>query len=183
MADVRPETLDQAASKTAASPPRKGPVATTPPEATLPPARRPSPGGTATEATPLSGRRVLVLGGTHLDVVTARTRVVELGGSAAVLMSRSVTDVLLLTGGKSDRRMRGVAVLRLPVRDEHWFVPPTAPTPADTSADRSRDGALPRPRAPDVLPRGGGVRLPAPPSGTPSPHWYLTATWGTEGSV
>ncbi|WP_281180098.1 exonuclease domain-containing protein, partial [Nocardia amamiensis] len=53
---------------------------------------------------PLAGRRVLVLGGTHEQAVDARARVVELGGSAAVNMSARVTDVLVLAGGRSDRR-------------------------------------------------------------------------------
>jgi DNA polymerase-3 subunit epsilon len=63
---------------------------------------------------PLAGRRVLVLGGTHPEAVAARSRVVELGGAAAINLSASVTDVVLLAGGDADRRMRRIVPLGLP---------------------------------------------------------------------
>jgi DNA polymerase-3 subunit epsilon len=42
---------------------------------------------------PLSGRRMLVVGGTHDEAVLARLRIGELGGSTSVNMSATVTDV------------------------------------------------------------------------------------------
>lgn len=138
-----------------------------------------APGGTARNAVPgpsapvpgkvLAGRRVLVLGGTHPEAAAARTRVVALGGSAAVNLSASVTDVLLLPGGDRDRRIRRITALLLPVHDAEWLTAPTASEPDSGSA---------RPEAPRVLPRGGVLDLPAPTGGSASP-WHVTATWAT----
>ncbi|TXL90998.1 TerD family protein [Streptomyces sp. IB2014 016-6] len=116
---------------------------------------------------PLAGHRVLVLGGAHVDAASARTRVVDLGGSAAVNLSASVTDVVLLADGVRDRRMSRITALELPVHDEHWLTAPTAAAPG---------GAAVRPRNPHVLPRGGVIDLPMP-HGAPAPEWYITAGW------
>ncbi|MFC8079038.1 TerD family protein [Streptomyces sp. NPDC057307] len=116
---------------------------------------------------PLSGHRVLVLGGVHAAAVAARTRVVELGGSAAVNLSASVTDVVLLASGERDRRMSRITALELPVHDEHWLTAPTAAAPGSATA---------RTREPHVMPRGGVIDLPMP-HGTPAPEWYVTAGW------
>ncbi|MEY6564041.1 TerD family protein [Streptomyces sp. PGLac3x] len=130
----------------------------------LPAPRRPAP---VAAGGPLAGQRVLVLGGPHAEAAAARTRVVEQGGSAAVNLSRGVTAVVVLAGGESDRRMRRIAELGIPVRDERWLA-----GPADTGRP-----AAPRSGAPRVLPRGGVVDLPAPPSGTPAPTCHVTAAW------
>ncbi|WP_459002300.1 hypothetical protein [Streptomyces sp. SD15] len=60
---------------------------------------------------PLTGGRVLVLGGAHAGAgaAAARTRIVKLGGSAAVNLSASVTDVVLLPGGENDLRPPGTS--------------------------------------------------------------------------
>jgi DNA polymerase-3 subunit epsilon len=108
-----------------------------------------------------------VLGGAHPDAVAARTRVVELGGSAAVNLSAGVTDVVLLPGGELDRRMRRITALGLPVHDELWLTAPAA---------AAANEATERPQAPHVLPRGGVVDLPMTP-GAPASPWHVTATW------
>ncbi|MFJ2761981.1 TerD family protein [Streptomyces prasinus] len=131
--------------------------------------RRPKPSAGAADK-PLAGRRVLVLGGAHADAVAARTRVVELGGSAAVNLSASVTDVVLLPEGQGDRRMKRITALGLPVHDPHWLASPTA-------ADRSAVAL--RPWEPHVMPRGGVVDLPMP-HGGPAPEWYVTAGWAPQ---
>ncbi|MEU5348046.1 TerD family protein [Streptomyces sp. NPDC020766] len=123
-----------------------------------------------TLGTPLTGHRVLVLGGVHADAVAARTRVVELGGSAAINLSASVTEVVLLTGGPQDRRMNRVLALELPVHDAHWLIAPTA---------AGRVTATVRAREPKVMPRGGVIDLPMP-HGTASPEWYVTASWAPQ---
>lgn len=127
----------------------------------------------------LAGHRVLVLGGTHTEAADARSRIVELGGSAAVNLSRSVTDIVVLSGGESDRRMPRIAELGLSVRDEWWLVDPataiatTIAPVADTEAavaeapDTSVGGATSH-----ILPRGGVIDLPAPVS-----PWHVTASW------
>ncbi|MFE0426194.1 exonuclease domain-containing protein, partial [Streptomyces sp. NPDC058953] len=92
------------------------------PDAPVPAPRTPrSTGPVPASARPLLGRRVLVLGGTHPEAVAARTRVVELGASAAVNLSRSVTDVLLLGGGETDRRIRRITELELPGHGVEWL--------------------------------------------------------------
>ncbi|GHB30860.1 hypothetical protein GCM10010306_024610 [Streptomyces umbrinus] len=119
---------------------------------------------------PLAGHRVLVLGGVHADAAAARTRVVELGGSAAINLSASVTDVVLLAGGEKDRRMSRITALELPVHDGHWL---TAPASID------RGTAAVRAQKPQVLPRGGVTDLPVP-HGRPAPDWYITASWAPQ---
>ncbi|MYR43810.1 TerD family protein [Streptomyces sp. SID5910] len=126
---------------------------------------------------PLAGHRVLVLGGTHTEAVDARSRVVELGGSAAVNLSRSVTDVVVLSGGENDRRMARIMELGLSVHDAQWLVDPastaTVATPvADVDAGAGVAEASAGPAAPHVLPRGGVIDLPAPAS-----PWHVTASW------
>ncbi|EFE66218.1 conserved hypothetical protein [Streptomyces viridosporus ATCC 14672] len=185
LADVRPGTAHEttAARVAPVTEPEAeqvgpvGPVSTTtsavptPEAAASPcvpvPAPRPSEPSAGTSGKPLAGRRVLVLGGVHADAAAARTRVVELGGSAAINLSASVTDVVLLPGGEGDRRMRRITALELPVHDLHWLASPTA-------TDR-RAGAL-RPQEPHVMPRGGVIDLPMP-HGEPAPQWYVTAGW------
>ncbi|MEW2245919.1 TerD family protein [Streptomyces sp. NPDC006975] len=134
------------------------------------PAPRQSGPSAGSSDKPLAGRRVLVLGGVHTDAAAARTRVVELGGSAAINLSASVTDVVLLPGGEDDRRMRRITALELPVRDLHWLASPTA-TDHNAVAVRLQD--------PHVMPRGGVIDLPMPHSG-PAPEWYITAGWAPQ---
>ncbi|WP_439811936.1 TerD family protein [Streptomyces sp. P9-2] len=139
------------------------------PVAAVPSPRRPQPSARAADK-PLAGHRVLVLGGVHADAVAARVRVVELGGSSAINLSASVTDVVLLPGGEKDRRMKRINALELPVREPHWL---DAPTTADRSPSASRK------QDPQVLPRGGVVDLPMP-HGGPAPEWYVTAGWAPQ---
>lgn len=119
---------------------------------------------------PLTGHRVLVLGGVHADAAAARTRVVELGGSAAINLSASVTDVVLLARGEQDRRMSRITALELPVHDGPWLTAPSA-TEQGTAAVRAQE--------PRVLPRGGVTDLPVP-HGRPAPDWYITAGWAPQ---
>ncbi|MGX1812913.1 TerD family protein [Streptomyces albidoflavus] len=143
----------------------------------VPAPRRPEP---VAAGGPLAGQRVLVLGGPHAEAAAARTRVVERGGSAAVNLSRSVTAVVVLAGGERDRRMRRVVELGIPVRDAQWLGEPTG-TGALAALTAVRPAEEPatavRSRTPLVLPRGGVVDLPAPPSGTPAPTCHVTAAW------
>ncbi|MFF3376831.1 TerD family protein [Streptomyces sp. NPDC002680] len=147
--------------------PETAALPTSAPGVSVPTPRQPEP-STRTLAKPLAVRRVLVLGGAHADAAAARTRVVELGGSAAVNLSASVTDVVLLPGGEGDRRMGRITALGLPVHDLHWL---TAPTATDQGVS-----APPRPWEPHVMPRGGVIDLPMP-HGRPAPEWHVTVGW------
>ncbi|WP_398856750.1 MULTISPECIES: exonuclease domain-containing protein [Streptomyces] len=192
LGDVRPGVLHQGpAPRTDASVAEAAPA----PVPVLPPQRpaEPTPDASAAPAAPaapaerpLAGRRVLVLGGAHPEAAAARGRVVELGGSAAINLSRSVTDAVVLAGGENDRRMRRITELGLPVRDEQWLDDPAVaagvPKPG-TGAEMTvaTEAAVERSQAaPHVLPRGGVVDLPAPPTGTPAPQWHISATWAQQ---
>ncbi|MET7869012.1 TerD family protein [Streptomyces cyaneofuscatus] len=145
------------------------------PVAAVPTPRRPTPA--TTTGRPLARRRVLILGGTHPAAAAARTRVVELGGSAAINLSRTVTDAVLLPGGEADRRLRRMPELGLPVHDEHWLNAPGATSPATDSSSPEREAD--RPPSPLVLPRGGVVDLPVPQRDA-APLWHITAAWAPQ---
>lgn len=74
----------------------------------------------------LTGRRVLVLGGGHEEAAEARARALYMGASAAVNLSASVSDVVVLPGGETDRRMGRIATLGLPVHADDWLLAPTS---------------------------------------------------------
>ncbi|MFE2476980.1 TerD family protein [Streptomyces sp. NPDC059389] len=118
----------------------------------------------------LAGRRVLVLGGLHQDAADARARVVALGGAAAVNLSASVTDAVLLPGGERDRRMARITSIRLPVHQAEWLTSSTATAP--TAPPR---GVTPPPR---ILPRGGVLDLPG--AAGPAAGWNVSATWAQQ---
>ncbi|MER6910770.1 TerD family protein [Streptomyces sp. NPDC000594] len=177
---VRPGTLHQAAAPKPVGRSVSGAALSAGRETTVPSPSRPEPAGTEPAIRPLAGRRVLVLGGTHPDAVAARTRIVELGGSAAVNLSRSVTDAVLLSGGESDSRISRITGLGLPLRDMHWLSNPTTAGDKAPGADRAGETQASRPQTPHVLPRGGVVNLPAPPPGTSSLPWHITATWAPQ---
>ncbi|WP_431995086.1 TerD family protein [Streptomyces griseoflavus] len=193
LADVRPGTTHEApgisvapaaepaAEQTASADPVTvptpvevpAPETAAPPTASLhvsvPAPRTPEPAA-GTSDKPLAGRRVLVLGGIHADAAAARSRVVELGGSAAINLSAGVTDVVLLPGGESDRRMKRITALELPVHDPRWLTSPTA---------TDRKGMALRPQEPHVMPRGGVIDLPVPHDRTQR-EWYLTVGWAPQ---
>ncbi|MBL1086091.1 DEDDh family exonuclease [Streptomyces actinomycinicus] len=135
--------------------------------------RADGPGPAGRPASPrglLAGRRVLVLGGTHPEAVAGRVRVVELGGAAAVNLSASVTDVVLLDGGERDRRMARISSLCLPTHPADWLDAPVV-TPLPRPARNG--GAL-------VVPRGGVLDLPCSPGQSTGGRWTVTASWAQQ---
>ncbi|MFI0820394.1 TerD family protein [Streptomyces sp. NPDC021098] len=129
------------------------------------PARRTASIATGDQA--LAGRRVLVLGGTHEQAAEARARAVALGASAAVNLSASVTDVVVLPGGEADRRRSRIAALGLHVHDADWLLDPApAPTSPQTAAESQPDIT-------EVLIRGAVIDLP-----DADAAWTVAATWG-----
>ncbi|WP_353942628.1 TerD family protein [Streptomyces sp. HUAS MG91] len=121
---------------------------------------------------PLAGHRVLILGGAHAEAADARTRVVELGGSAAVNLSRSVTDVVVLSGGENDRRMPRITELGLSVHDVLWLADPATTASTADAVEAKAPATSVGAAAPLVLPRGGVIDLPAP-----AGPWHVTASW------
>ncbi|MFF6900917.1 DEDDh family exonuclease [Streptomyces hydrogenans] len=176
--DVRPGTPHVKQSPAPTAPPATAPAEVQAPEPLPVPARtEPAP---AAVTTPPSApthpavaaprrRRVLVLGGTHEAASAARVRIVERGWAAALNLSASVTDVVLLPGGETDRRMARVTALELPVHAPDWLGAPPAP---ETVAAPARTGT-----AGAVLPRGGVVDLPTLPS---NGRWHLGASWARQ---
>ncbi|WP_181766530.1 TerD family protein [Streptomyces albidus (ex Kaewkla and Franco 2022)] len=117
---------------------------------------------------PLAGHRVLVLGGTHPQAVRTRSRVVELGGSAAVNLSGNVTDLVILQGGYIEpRRLLRIQSLDLPTHNAESL--DTGVLSLGRTSECSQ-GAL-------VLPRGGVVDLP---NAVSYPSWTVTATWSQQ---
>jgi len=135
------------------------------------PAEAPAPTWTLAGRKPKlwSGRRVLLLGGTHLDGVLMRSRITQLGARPALNFTAAVTDVLVLDGGHDDKRMPRVTARQLPVltRDdvdaalERGVVPPHMRLEAQLSAP--------------VLARGEVIDLPAK-----NTSWAVNVAWKAE---
>ncbi|MEU8885119.1 DEDDh family exonuclease [Streptomyces hydrogenans] len=176
--DVRPGTPHVKQSPAPTAPPATAPAEAPAPEPLPVPARtEPAPAAVTTPPSApthpavaaLRRRRVLVLGGTHEAASAARVRIVERGWAAALNLSASVTDVVLLPGGETDRRMARVTALELPVHAPDWLGGPPAPETVATPARTGTAGA--------VLPRGGVVDLPTLPS---NGRWHLGASWARQ---
>lgn len=126
-----------------------------------PPRHSPRPRG------PLTGHRVLVLGGSHDERAAVRARIVERGGQAAVNLTASVTHFVgLLPSGRGDQWGRATD-FQLPRLDATTLEPlpsatgPVAGVAAPTTA--TADVA--------ILPRGGVIDLPQAES------WSLSVAW------
>lgn len=77
-----------------------------------PPTRQP-----ARRSGPWASRRVLILGGSHLEATVMRSRIVQLGAVPAINLTAAVTDVLLLDGGDGDPRMPRIRAFELDTAD------------------------------------------------------------------
>ncbi|MEZ5150285.1 TerD family protein [Rhodococcus zopfii] len=116
-----------------------------------------------------SGRRVLLLGGNHLDGVLMRSRITQLGARPALNFTAAVTDVLVLDGGHDDKRMPRVTARQLPILSQEdvdaaldrGVVPPHMRLEAQLSAP--------------VLSRGEVIDLPAKNS-----SWAVNVAWKAE---
>ena len=131
---------------------------------------------------PLHGRRVLVLGGDHDQAAAVRTEVTALGGAAAVNLSASVTDVVLMAGGESDRRLPRVREAGLPLHRGAVALGIALPAPcADPGEAPAPYVGRHRSDGPGagvpVLPRGAVVDLPA------EDVWTVNAAWRADAST
>ncbi|ACZ23438.1 DNA polymerase III epsilon subunit-like 3'-5' exonuclease [Sanguibacter keddieii DSM 10542] len=121
---------------------------------------------------PLTGRRVLVVGGTHTESSAVRERVVAAGGRAAVNLTAAVTDVVGLPGAVADPRWSRIESTAAVDHLDPVTLTPVAPPrrtvqpPAGTGALPSAAAAAPPARRVvhgadvPVLPRGGVLDLP-----------------------
>lgn len=140
---------------------------------------------TAPATGPLTGRRVLVLGGPHTRAAYLRSRIADMGGQAAANLTMSVTEVVALDGYETDPRWRRARSLSLPVLSPDTLSPislvpePTTvpaaspPTPQDAPlgtppAHRNRP-----PVAAAVLGRGAVIDLPD------GHRWSVDVSWSS----
>ncbi|NEK60241.1 DNA polymerase III [Geodermatophilus sabuli] len=142
----------------------------------VPAPRSPVPSG------PLSGRRVVVLGGAHETAATIRERVLEAGASVAVNLTGSVTDVVLVPTPVPDPRTERARALGLRPLDADTLTPclwPDNPAEIDTVPSVSHlPAAAPTqtiPATPHILVRGEVMDLPAP------AEWLVEVRWALPG--
>lgn len=140
---------------------------------------------------PMARRRVLVLGGTHLQAATVRAEVVARGGVAAVNLSANVTDLVLLDRAEYDPRVaralaagvhvhESAAAFGVAVGEQVPRVDLPGPVDAVQLPDEDE---RPEPADPDpaVLARGEVVDLPPGAIWTVNTAWRASAmTSGTE---
>ncbi|MGC4935973.1 TerD family protein [Gordonia sp. DT30] len=125
----------------------------------------PKPSTPSRPAGPWAGRRVLVLGGSHVEATVMRSRITQLGASPAINLTAGVTDVLVLDGGVGDPRMpkirsRGLTVLGMHHVDAALGTPGDL-DPADVDS-ASADVAATRPEwTPIMMTPGAVIDLPA----------------------
>ena len=79
---------------------------------------------------PLHGRRVLVIGGSHVQAAGVRAEIAARGGLVAVNFTAAVTDVILMAGGEADRRLDRINETGLPVHTRSVALGITLPAPA-----------------------------------------------------
>ncbi|MER7728126.1 TerD family protein [Streptomyces sp. NPDC096323] len=155
---ARPEPVPSVPAQRAATPVAPADATVAPAAVTAAPA--------AHKGRPLTGRRVLVLGGGHEEAAEARARALYMGASAAVNLSASVSDVVLLPGSETDRRMSRIAALGLPVHDGDWLLAPAmvGALGRGTTGNRQDDAA--------VLVRGAVLDL-----SDSGEAWTVSAQW------
>ncbi|MGX1805067.1 TerD family protein [Nocardia sp. NPDC055321] len=119
---------------------------------------------------PLTGRRFLILGGTHTRRADTTARVVECGGSVAVDISASVTDVLVLAGAEQDPRYERVRALGLPVCGPEVL--------GARRMDEKREPAVPQLNMGAQLTRGQVMDLAG---GRHGATWTVRAAWKQDG--
>ncbi|TCN55943.1 DNA polymerase-3 subunit epsilon [Rhodococcus sp. SMB37] len=116
-----------------------------------------------------SGRRVLLLGGTHLEAVMMRSRIAQLGARPSLNFTAAVTDALLLDGADADKRLSRVQDRQLPVL-----------TPDDVNAAIEKGVVPPHMRTESrltapVLSHGEVIDLPAK-----TTQWSVNIAWKAE---
>ena len=128
----------------------------------VPAAVKPRRPASSTQRGLWSGRRVLIVGGRHVEATIMRSRLIQVGALPAVNLTAGVTDVLVLDGGEGDPRMprireRGLAVLAPRDVDSQLAADGGAPSPPPPPPPPARDGEV---LEPAVLPAGGVMNLP-----------------------
>lgn len=111
---------------------------------------------------PWAGRRVLVMGGSHLEATLMRSRITQLGAAPAINLAAGVTDVLLLNGGEGDPRMAKVRERSLTLLGIHHVDAALGVEPdAVASNEPTRSSPAQRERTPVMMTPGAVIDLPA----------------------
>lgn len=135
---------------------------------------------------PLSGHRVLVIGGTHEQAAQVRTEITAGGGHVAVNFSASVSDVVLMAGGEADRRLGRIREVGLPVHTGPSALGIPLPAPVTETepppvVEAELAGYVGRHRSETagpgipVLVRGEVIDLPG------GSAWTVNVAWSAEG--
>ncbi|MCD2144553.1 TerD family protein [Gordonia paraffinivorans] len=109
-------------------------------------------------AKPWSGRRVPVLGGSHTEASSNRSRITQLGAVPAVNFTGGVTHVLVLDGGHSDRRLQKAYDRQVPILEMHLDTVTDENTKAADESTASQASAPLQP-SPTVLTPGAVMDL------------------------
>ncbi|SDO56878.1 DNA polymerase-3 subunit epsilon [Klenkia soli] len=142
----------------------------------------PAPRATAPSGL-LSGRRVVVLGGSHGGAAEIRARLLEAGASVAVNLTGSVTDVVLAPSAELDGRLDRARALGIQPLDPATLAPRPWPDGVDT-ADLPESSGAPPAAAADattaiadqrILVRGEVMQLPA------KDEWLVEVRWAAPG--
>lgn len=139
------------------------------------PRRAPTAKPESVASGPLTGHRVLVLGGSHEQAAAARVRIGELGGSAVVNMSARVTDVLALPGAAADRRFARAVEIGIPVHGPGLLETGNAAIHSAASSMPSENVSA----EPMILARGQVIDLPVTEYGG---NWTVRASWTHSGT-
>ncbi|QTI69652.1 TerD family protein [Gordonia polyisoprenivorans] len=109
---------------------------------------------------PWAGRRVLVMGGSHVEATVMRSRIVQLGAAPAINLTAGVTDVLLLDGGAGDPRMPRVRDRSLTILEMH-HIDAALGIGADPAEKRDDADSSQQEWTPAMMPPGAVIDLPA----------------------
>ncbi|WP_168701900.1 TerD family protein [Gordonia paraffinivorans] len=112
-------------------------------------------------AKPWSGRRVLVLGGSHTDASSVRSRIAQLGAVPAINFTAGVTHVLVLDGGHSDRRLQKAHDRQIPILEMHHLDTVTDENTKVADESTASEASAPLLPSPTVLTPGAVIDLPS----------------------
>ena len=147
------------------------------------PPARPSASVTAGRATtpankpagPLTGHRIIVLGGTPEEARSLRERVIDNGGACGVNLTASVTAAVLLPGHETDRRWSRVKASKVLLLDPTTFQPLRTEHPAEIAHTLTTGTPIVTPPAAE-LPRGGVLDIANAP-------FIVTARWSHSATI
>lgn len=125
---------------------------------------------------PLTGHRVIIIGGDSTEARSARHRVIESGGACAVNLTASVTAAVLLSGHRSDRRWDRVQDSNVLLLDPYSLQPIERQQPAEIVHALTTGTPIVSTVATAELPRGGVIDMESAP-------FVVTVRWSHAASI